>query len=780
LSRLLLVGIVFLASAIVGRAQPPASSSEPESTRPELKVVHALDRLDAWLGDNPNGDRWRRFLHTEELRRELQKGADADPAVVAAAVSRFSAPAPGLNLPRFLAVRNSLREWQSDLQKRRPTDLPELALAARTDHAAITDAQLATVRGDLRARAAALLQMLGGNTKLAQNWQKYLKWDQLQPHLSDDFQVTRRSLTELDEVLRRLRANQPGLELPAFVDLAKSIGRYRPLASWALGARSRDSQAAYDRLLSSISTELERHMERPTTETAWQVGRILGVLDGLGQSPQFVSAVRQRLVKPNVEATISSSFVERMPERRANEVRPVRDCILGTTIIGTACTSTEVEYGLNSSPNSIALAIHLTGGADSNNNGYNGPVRIKTRGRTNYSASSNLFLNNERFIASPVVAMADTHTHIQSINKTGGQFGARLVQKIAWRRAGEQKGQAERISSRHTEERVTREFTETVERDLGIIRQRYEREVRAPLIRRGIQPEYLLMRSEPNAAFIETILAGRNQLGADRVAPRPRAGSDVMLRVHESAVNNYLALALASVRISQEEANVAPALEGDVPNWIKLMSITRPKLAAAAATGAEIVEEAQDTITEVVQGQADEREEDEPKAPPFKPYSITLNAEAPASVRFDDGKLTVRVRASRLMSDDAEYFNWDFIVTYQMTTRDDRILLRRVGDIEVFPTGFDPAWDTQLTAQQSGFRSTLAKNMNARARTGQGFPSEIPIEPIRTTRFGTLLLHELQADEGWLTISWVLPPTMTAPLVPPRPGAALTPPDAPG
>jgi hypothetical protein len=602
-----------------------------------------------------------------------------------------------------------------------------------------------------------------------------LKWNQLEPHFADDFQVTRRSLTELSEVLGRLRANQPGLELPAFTGLAKSIAKYRGIATWTLAARSRDPRAVYQQLLQRLSTELQRHRERPTTETTWQVGRVLGLVEGISQSADFVSAVRRRFVKPNIQATVSAGVIRRLPDRRRDELRPVRDCILGTTIIGNAMTSTEVEYSLGNSDNSIALAIHLTGTADSNNNGYNGPVRIRTRGRTNYYASSLLHLNDDQFLASPVSATADTHTRIQSINKTGGQFGARLVEKIAWRRAGEQKRQAEQISSRHTEQRVEREFAETVERDLGLLRQRYERELRAPVIRRGIEPEYLVMRSSPAAAFIETTLASRNQLGADRDPPRPTPGADVVLQVHESAVNNYLVLALANARISQEQADVAPALQGDVPNWIKAMSITNPRLAAAAATGAEIVEEAQETIEQAVEGQTDEREEGQRQAPPFKPFSITLNGEAPVGVRVDDGKLAVRVRASRLASDDAEYANWDFIVTYEITTQGDRILLRRTGDIEVFPTGFDPAWDKQLTAQQSGFRSTLAKNMNARAQAGEGFPAEIPIEPIRLTRFGTMLLHELQADDGWLTIGWVLPPASTAqPLVPPQPGTTLT------
>jgi hypothetical protein len=135
-----------------------------------------------------------------------------------------------------------------------------------------------------------------------------------------------------------------------------------------------------------------------------------------------------------------------------------------------------------------------------------------------------------------------------------------------------------------------------------------------------------------------------------------------------------------------------------------------------------------------------------------------LNAEAPASVRFDDDTLVVRIRAARLASDDAEYFNWDFIVKYQIAAHDDRIELNRVGDIEVFPTGFDPAWDKQLTAQQAGFRSTLAKNMNARARAGQSFPDHIPIERIRLTQYGTLLLQQIDAQGGWLTLGWALAP----------------------
>jgi hypothetical protein len=233
----------------------------------------------------------------------------------------------------------------------------------------------------------------------------------------------------------------------------------------------------------------------------------------------------------------------------------------------------------------------------------------------------------------------------------------------------------------------------------------------------------------------------------------------LLLQVHESAVNNYLPLALASARISQETAEQAPDLQGDVPHWIQVLSVKPPKLAGVAATGAAVVDKATETIDQVVEGEADERGPNAPPAlPPFRPYAITLNSEAPAGRHFDDGKAVIRVRASKLYSDDVEYSNWDFIITYAVIQQDDRIVLQRVGDIEVFPTGFDPAWDKQLTAQQSGFRSTLAKNINARANAGESFPKEIPLDPIRVAAVGTLLLNEIKVDDGWLTVGWILPP----------------------
>lgn len=741
-------------SASIGSAQETSAESINSSA-----VVTSLDELDAWLGDGPNGDRWRKYFDSAGLRAELAKGAAADPAALAATLQRLSGRANGLELAPFRKVRSSLADYLKAFRKQYGDDFAKLAWAARGDHTPVTPEEFAALREEMRTKAIALDRAFGGDSPLARGWKKFLKWDLLTPHFDANAEVTRRSLMNLDEVLVRFHANQAGLELPVFTDAARAIAKYRALASWAVASRSRDLRADYERLLNSVGSDLQNHSERPTTETAWKVGRVLGVIDNLGYSPDFVAAVRDRFAQKNIVATASSSVIAQMPDRSINQVRPVRDCILGTSIFGSAHTLGGVRYELLPSPNSIELAVYLDGRAHSRTNGYNGPVRINSQGFTTYSASKRISISDELFAADPAVASVNTRTKINSINKTGGQFAANLIEKVAWKRASQSKRQAERISAEHTRQNVISEFNERVATDLGDARLRYQTKIRDPLTRRNVTPEYLRMSSSPQGVLVESIFAAKHQLGANNPPPSMETGNDLALQIHESAVNNYMPLALASARISQETLEQPPNLDGDVPNWIKALSVARPDLAAAAATGAAIVDGAQETISQVVEGQADERPPGAPPAlPPFKPYSITLNSEAPVGVRFDDGKVVIRIRASKLVSDDIEYSNWDFIITYEITQRGDLIVLKRVGAIEVFPTGFDPAWDKQLTAQQSGFRSTLAKNMNARADAGQSFPAEIPIDPIRITNVGTLLLSELQAKDGWLSVGWILPP----------------------
>lgn len=742
------------AAVAIARIPTVGASADASAEAPAAAeaALDALDALDSWLGADDNANRWRTYLHADELRSELAKGDEADPAILARLLQRFDEGAAGLELSPFVAARDALAARIAELKTRYVSDLAKLAWASRGDHTPISAQQFGALRSDLKSKVQVLDAALAKSPSIVDGWTTYLQLDKLQAHLADDYEETAASLAELDTVLQRFRNNQPGLELPVFTDVAKAIVKYRALATWAATARVRDSRPVYERYLSDLQKLLERHHERPTIETGRQLARGAGVIDSLGQSPEFISALRKSYAQPNIFGSVSANFVLRAPNRPTDGVRPVRDCILGTSIFGTAHTLGNVQYDLVESDDSVDLAIFYSGEAHSRTRGIHKPVQVNSTGVTTYSAVKLISMAEDDFTSGEVFdSQAETHNTIHSIRKMGGPIGRKLIEKIAWKRAMQQKGQAERISSEHTRQRVVREFDEIVIRDLGKARVNYESKIRNPLIRRGVSPDYLRMSSGEAGVGIETLFASRNQLGAPAAPPVMMAGHDLSVQLHESAANNYLPLALSSARIGQQTADNPPDIQGNVPNWLKLMSVARPNLAAAASAGAEMVEEAQERIEDAVGA------EPNVTPPPFKPYSITLNAEAPASVHFDDNRITIRVRAALLQSEDSQYRNWDFVIVYEIRQEGDRILLTRVGEIEAFPTGFDTEWPRQLTAEETGFRSVLKKNMNARANAGQSFPKQIPIEPVRLSRFGVLVLRELTADDGWLTVGWGLP-----------------------
>ena len=385
----------------------------------------ALDELDAWLGDGDNGDRWRAYLHADELRAELAKGAEADPAVVARSLQRFRGDADGLELAPFAAGRRGDRRLARGAAAASTTDdLAKLAWASRGDHTPISEAQFAAVRADLRNKAQAL-----GRAR----WRRPAAGRRLEgvPAVGPARAApgrrlrsrTRKSLAELDEVLRRFRTNQPGLELPVFTDVAKAIARYRALASWAAhgqGAR--------------LAARL-RALPRPTFSGCWsgtssgrrskRRGRspaVLGVIDGLGQSPA-VRARRARAIRPaehlrrrvgefrharaQPRPSIASRPCATASWARASSARPTRWAACGTKLL---------DVGrLRRSWRSTSTAT-----AHSRTRGYNGPVRINSDGATTYWAYQQVSLSDDEFIATPADG-GRGHAHADSLDPEDGR-----------------------------------------------------------------------------------------------------------------------------------------------------------------------------------------------------------------------------------------------------------------------------------------------------------------------------------------------------------------------
>ena len=742
--RLFLVALV--AAGLLGLGSPVFAGPADVGVLSSL-----LDDLDVWIGDEANGDKWRKYLRSPELREQLARGADADPAIVSRALQQYQSGANGLDMTRFVEVRAALAIWLGALQAQYGDDLPKRVWAARGDHVPVSRERLASVQGELRSAARSLEAAITGTTPFAQQWKAYLKWDLLSPHFSPEIQFTGKRLSELDQVLKRFRSNHPGLENPYFTRTASAIEVYRELAFWFALAERRDTRAIYAAYLKELEKQLVRNLETPSVESTRQVGKILGLMEDLGHSRPLVDQIRSEFSQPNILIKVSQGAINRLAQRPVHESRPVHDCILGAVVRGTATSTGQLSFHTVPAAEHIALDVRLVGHIDSRTTSYKKPVKISSRSDTSFVASKRLMISDERFLVMPSIARARTETHVRSIRKTGGRLGRQLVMQIARRKVAESKQQTEQIASRRAEQSVSAKFDRQLMEAIAEVRRKYDHQLRPPLVRIGMFPSQLLMASDVGGVEIQARLASYKQITTAQPPPAWPTRDDLTIQVHESAANNFFPTVLAGIGLRQDHEDGSPRLEGDVPAWLRNLSgkgtpeVAEPGLGVAGPDAAK-------------------RDND------FKPWAFVLNRDHPASISLDDQKLTVRIRIAELktLEDGEEQIrkNWDFLITYRIVQAGHRMAIRRDGDIQAFPTGFDPQWygdprwDDKLTGEQVTVRSILEKNLNQRAASGEGFPEEIRVQPIRfpgSSGSGwTLVPQQFDCDNGWLTVGYRL------------------------
>lgn len=753
------VAFAAIFSGIVSAGVALAESRADKNPADVAQLTAALDDLDQWIGDGENGNKWRAFLHSARLRQQLAQGYQADPAVVARALQQYRSGASGLDKSRFVRVGRRLQTWLAALRNQHIDDLPKLAWAARGDHVPLTEESFAVVRTDLGSAAQQLENRLGVGTSLARGWKAYLQWSLLEPHFESNAKITGQSLRDLDRVLRRIRSNLPGLEHPLFVRTARALESYRELAVWyALGQR-RDTRPRYTSFLLELEKQITRTLEKPTVESTRQIGKVLGLIHQLGHSPHLIQRVSAQFDRPNVWAEVSTTALQRLARRPVCDTTPVRDVILGARVRGTANSVGSLSLRTLPAGDHIALELQLVGNIQSRTFSYKKPVRVGSDGSTAFVATKRLHISDERFLVLPAAASAKTKTRIHSVKKTGGKFGRRLIEKIARKKVAEGKPQAERIAARHAERQIAEKFDRQVVDAVYLARQNYDNKFHPPLERIGMFPDSLQMASDSSGIQINATLASYKQISTHRLPPGIRVGNDITLQVHETALNNFLPHLLAGLELRQDEESEPPRITGDVPAWLKELG-QDPKVKE------QFVSPKTPSAVNAAQGDPSES-----KASSFKPWAFLLNNEHPASVSFDQQKMTLRIRIAELKTiergEESVRKNWDFLVTYLLFQEGDRVVLRRAGDVQALPTGFDPEWfgdprwNDKLTGTQVGVRKNLEENINKRAVEGGGFPLEIPLPPIELPMANgpklSLHLQQLDCDDGWLTLGYRLP-----------------------
>ena len=583
----------------------------------------------------------------------------------------------------------------------------QLAGACRNAKAAfrpIAETDVAEAKSVLLAALDRLDQRLTQAGANGDDWRKYLHWTELQDELRADKQP---DLKPLGKLYARYNAGYDGLDLVWFVDVERALHNYIATIG---GVHAKGIRKGYENALDRLAKSLDAYAVKPTTQDALAISESVRWLRDAHQAPELVEAIQRCYVQPNVFADISAEIVGAGIAEQVDDVTQVSDCILGTSVSGTAHTRGKTIVALSPNPDMAVIDTLFFGATASDNVGYHKPVTIFSSATTDLAACKRIWINDGGLFSHPAASNAETSICIGDIQSDKGR---RLIERMAWKRAGKQQSEAECVASRHAEERLSARIDDQAAEQLQRANEQYVAKYKRPFTERKVFPEMLHFSTTERALVVVALQAGGGKLAAPGLPPAAAEGADMSVRLHESMINNLAFDAIAGRTVYEEKVQAA-------------------------------VTDALGHLPEKMKGDED-----------GKPWAISFAARQPISVTFADDGFTITLRGDRYYKGNESYPAMNVSAVYKIEKSPKGFKILRQGDIQVFPPDFVPGSGQQIDARRQIIRKLLEK------RFAKVFEPEFLGEglelPGKWKAAGKLQPIQVECRNGWLVIAWKRP-----------------------
>lgn len=629
----------------------------------------------------------------------------------------------GIATPCLAQLSNSQRERLIGLGNQAKTELGKREFPS------------ATLAGPKVIAAANAVSDHFGRRSTEQNrakWIAYIGSDPLVDAISENASPERIA-TLAGKVRDRLIGDIRGLELQPLTTLRLQTDQL------VAALRFRDSESSIKQVDQQIDA-LIRRLEKPDAATSPDdvaaLATIVQLLDQSNQVPKLVDAVWASFEKPNLLVTINGNLVQQAIRRNVDRSRPIRDCILGTTIIGNGRLRGEVSSRLVPSRGRVQIELVLTGQFQSETVGYNGPVRLPTVGQGSITAQRSVWFDETGAALSPLTTSASLKSTITSI-----QHPLKLVRHIAQKQIAQKKSQADGIARERFRSQVAADFetqtSDAVNRPVGggvaLGGQPAPlQQARVRLRRLNLDEPTRTFGSTATTIYLEATQRSGKQLAAATSPPSlasvlasttagnghtPVSGSfDAAMQLHESVVDNVASRVLAGRTVKSKEIDQLLASTG------------RLEMAAAKSATKE-----------------GESTEDSEK------FEIDFSNLRPIIFELRDQTVRIGLRGTRFGQEGRELKRpLEITATYQPVQRDGRQILQRVGSVEVAFPG-----DRRLTVQQVALRRTIQNLFaNRFPETLLDQPIVLPTNLQSPSLAGRVFrANRIDARDGWLSVT---------------------------
>ncbi len=706
---------VAIATALAAIALMPATAAA-QGVGSALEVRQSLGELRSWLAGSGFGEGWDTYLQNNDLAAQLDLASDpaaqVDMNVLQMVLAKYSGTSNGLQMRRFVAVREALAGWISNLSQPGLDALADQARQAAGNFAGPDEASLAAAAARVNESGGRLQRfMAGGGT--ADGWRSYLNWDALQLTLAAPLPDVEVLQTAADQ----FESGYDGLQLPMFADYGAALRHYTQLQ---LIAQDPNAQGEYARRMGELANAIVSYQQSADAGAMQSVAEQINWLESRGLASDLTMQIRDRLWLPNLIFHVSPSLATAGFTESVNEVSDVTDVILGTSIQGKARTVGDVHARLVPAEGRAVFENIFVGTTYSNTMGYNRGIVINSDGTTKFTATKQFSFDEYGFTGFGSNAQAQTYSNTNWIDVGKKHPWIRgLVTRVAERKVHQSRPEADFIASRHAEDRIEEQMDLNADERLAQANRDYYEKFRKPLLDKGLFPQTFDARSSAAGLLFVMRQYEQGGIAATTSPPDLAASDDIVVSAHESAINATMSAMLAGRTVNRDE----------------------------------FIEEIGELLGEVPEQMVPPEDE--------RSWTIKFAPVDPVTVRADGELVTLVIRGLSFYSEGDEPDNVPMNIT---------VKYRFVQN----PAGFQPgdvvARREDLTAlppdYQEGQVLPLAiTGLARRLRTnfGKTFKEELIAEsrplPDRWAQAGDMWLHNVKTTPGWLVFGWKAAPS---------------------
>ncbi len=296
--------------------------------------------------------------------------------------------------------------------------------------------------------------------------------------------------------------------------------------------------------LKDLLDGLEKYEATGTNESAAQVR---GAYDALREltadgGERLSGVLRQHYFNSNLQLAISEGFLNRVLVKTHIEEGGVRDFILGAEVYGCQITSTVTKFDLLPAENGTYFRLNLTGTVSTNTESYKGQAIIYSNGSHSLTAFKDVRFDGEHFSTTPANMHVnasnepvDASTPLDNFPIFGG-----VGKSIAMTQAMRKRPDAEAVAAQRVTSRVGPQFDNEVDDKFTELNGKLQSKVIDTLKSENLYPDYKTYRSTDTEIDLSSRLMGEKELGGGAPPATAVAADDMVVRLHESLINNFL------------------------------------------------------------------------------------------------------------------------------------------------------------------------------------------------------------------------------------------------